>query len=1259
MSSNSDRLNSLLSSLDEEEDKQESTITIEEEEKPQVSKLDSILSSLDEDEETESTIEIEEEKPKVNKLDSILSSLDEDDKSTVDLESTQTRVDAEYAQDTRDLLKKKTFQDFVTDDNFLREADLYMQSRFGKDDGRQADESDKDFTKRFIEHYRHVNSNTLDLMSQVDWTRSASEADKNRYGALFRDMERLPDFYEEGGTGTLNALMDYGEGILTDPLTYFGFGAGAVIKTGATRAAKKLILDSMTKELAKDSSKKLVADKIAEGLTKEAAEEFAKKAALKTATEEAKKQSLKIGLKAATTSNLFKGAEKGALKKTANVLASPLALETAVATGEGAYSAVAGAELNEVAGLRDEGASAEEIILTGGLTGALTLGFGGALGIPAAGKLGRSAALKNINMEDTVREGYKKKLRHKAQKGKVDEEQLDMFDPINEESIVDIVGKKENAIADDLADGRRILETLDPSTEITSATLNLDMKRRVSKIVLETFQDLTKSSDQAAKDFVEEVTVNGDKAMVVTKKLLDRLGKLEGVDVDDFDAAIARAGLTREQFSKIVMTTSSDAGKLLQTDSPLGKFLKEYKEFNPDFKKEFEKKFGKEDATASAFSKAHNFMQRLDRERRALMVTQLSTTVRNVATGGMRVTFDMGSNLAESLMYNLGRGVSSALKLEFSASGIQKGVGDIVRDTFGTLTGLNVVGNPFGRDAFATSEIVSQLLKYNPRLAAQMDRSLQEVGADQSLSSVTRFLNKANMAQDILFRKAIFTATIDKQLRRMGTNALEVAVSGKALPKDMLKNAIEESLYFTFARMPKQGGGKFGDNIGEKFVKFNEALGPLPGLIGVPLGTGQFPYTRFMANAMQMQLDYSPVGGAIGVMNLTRGAWNVLKKDKTYKDLGYNQLGKAREELSKGMVGMAAFLAAYKYRKENQDSNWYEMKSDDERTVDIRPFFPLAPYLIVGDLLVKYQEDKLKNGVGADFIEGFTGAMFRNGASAYVIDNMFLGLGGADEFNTLEAERISEKVSGYLGELVGGALTPARVLKDIEASFNKEAAIIRDSRQIEGIGAGERSLKTFQNSLQRNLPFISKNLPEKQFATRSGPVYEQSAIGKQLTGRRFTPKKNTVERELVRFGMEEFEILPTTGDKVADSYVKKFLGKLTEENLAREINSDYYQNLSDKKKEASFSNKLKYYRKIAKSLGEGLAVKEANELGKSITPFDRAKYTKLTRRQRKLADEYYLEKYGKNVLEMQQEEPDTNHYLNAVYLGRTLAKSYL
>ena len=38
---------------------------------------------------------------------------------------------------------------------------------------------------------------------------------------------------------------------------------------------------------------------------------------------------------------------------------------------------------------------------------------------------------------------------------------------------------------------------------------------------------------------------------------------------------------------------------------------------------------------------------------------------------------------------------------------------------------------------------------------------------------------------------------------------------------------------------------------------------------------------------------------------------------------------------------------------------------------------------------------------------------------------------------------------------------------------------------------------------------------------------------------------------------------------------------------------------------------------------------------------------------RKLADEYYKEKYGKSVAEMQKEEPDTNHF----YIGKTIGNS--
>ena len=41
------------------------------------------------------------------------------------------------------------------------------------------------------------------------------------------------------------------------------------------------------------------------------------------------------------------------------------------------------------------------------------------------------------------------------------------------------------------------------------------------------------------------------------------------------------------------------------------------------------------------------------------------------------------------------------------------------------------------------------------------------------------------------------------------------------------------------------------------------------------------------------------------------------------------------EKFSRGTVGTAALYAAYKYRMENQDTEWYNVQGEDGSTVDI------------------------------------------------------------------------------------------------------------------------------------------------------------------------------------------------------------------------------------------------------------------------------------------------------------------------------------
>ena len=86
-------------------------------------------------------------------------------------------------------------------------------------------------------------------------------------------------------------------------------------------------------------------------------------------------------------------------------------------------------------------------------------------------------------------------------------------------------------------------------------------------------------------------------------------------------------------------------------------------------------------------------------------------------------------------------------------------------------------------------------------------------------------MNTLNIGQDLFFRRAVFVDTLERQLRRAGVvvdnptkigqfkNIEEFMVSGQQLPTNMLENAVDRSLSFTFARIPKDKPGAEGQFI--------------------------------------------------------------------------------------------------------------------------------------------------------------------------------------------------------------------------------------------------------------------------------------------------------------------------------------------------------------------------------------------------------------------------------------------------------------
>jgi hypothetical protein len=1122
-----------------------------------------------------------------------------------------------------------TFAELSADKDYMDMLREYQKSRFGEEGEQLKDESNEDYLKRFLSHTREFEWNSIDMGRQLDWVRNADEESRIKFGYLYSQLDRLPSFYEEGGGDVTTALRDFGKSLVTDPLNYIGFGAGKAAGFVATKAITQAL---------KQGGKKL-------------------------ALEEAAKLSAKRML----------GTKAG------KIAAGGVVVEA----GAAAVQDLKQQEVEMLSEKYGEDTPEEYDLLRTGLVGTIGVGAG-ALGLKLSGGLqgdkllrsAREARVKGyqIAKELTAREKQFAAEAAAQRSKEATNSATGIFDQANGRKTLEQLGELAEG-ADATAQiqfktelmqrvGRVVTNVVEDMANAGTLGEMVDVDTKASEVIGKIVSDSLKIAQKGKKKTAEDVAEQTRKMLLgekgVSAGALDQLGE---INAEVLESAISRAGITPKQFVDAMGVSYTEAGKYLQTASNVGKIIKAVRSIDPQLEKELTK-YTEADKMTGVFGKAHEFMKRMDRERRSLMVTQIATTVRNMASAGTRLTFDVSANLIESSLYQIGRNADAAMSGNLTSDVLKSGWRDVIRDSFGSLNRM--------RDMNATDELTSALLKHNPSLAQRMDRTLQEVGSDDSVSFITRKLNGLNVAQDMFFRRAIFTDTLDKRLRRAGIivdnptklgqykSLEEFAQSGKVIPASVLSDAVDESLAFTFSRMPKASsaakGGRAGDTVGHAFIKMNEALGPVPG----PLGTAAFPFGKFMVNALQFQFQYSPT--SVVSSAYTYGMAKYTKKlaaaSARAGDTGLSEaqqraadvaLAKAREDFSKGIVGTAALMSAIKHRSNNQDLKWYEAKSEEDgSTYDMRPFFPITPYLAVADLIVKMSEDKPIDA--KEFLEGFTGAQFRTGASSALLENFFESIRGEKKSD----EQLAEAAGEFIGEVFGGFATPLRVVRDVKAAYDTEEAYIRDARQTEGVGGLDRFTSALTNTIQKELPGASQALPKVESPTREAPLVRQSPLIGQLTGVRREAPRNPAEQELTRLGIKQWKIVPTQGDRKADALIKRFMGREVENRLSDLVQTEKYGKKTEAEKRAAVNALLNRYRKRATSLAKIEARKDDS---KPYTPFDRAQFNKLTDNQRRLVDEYYKEKYGKDVVDMQEEEPNQNHLKKAIRLGRVLSQS--
>lgn len=764
-------------------------------------------------------------------------------------------------------------------------------------------------------------------------------------------------------------------------------------------------------------------------------------------------------------------------------------------------------------------------------------------------------------------------------------------EPKTPEPKVEVTAKDptEKALEDayDIFEGRKLLDAQGQPTSVAQMEVRTDLNKRATLIA----QDIWKQMPELAPQKTEKVS--------------DAIKRtLESVDTFDdvvFERALASADVTPDEFAKMFRTSAGDAARSLQSLSVVARLQNKLKNIDPAAAAELNKMYGDRSAVTSAFTGVRDLGMRLDRELKALMVSQLSTTIRNAFSGMAVVTFGTAAETIESALYRMGKTageLATGKPVTGSFTGGLKGVyDDAVRSAF-------YLGQ---RDL--SSEVTEALLNGTPALYRKMIKTTGEAGPND-LSKVAQMANTFNVAQDAFFRKAMFTSSVEKQLSRVGINMYDVLAQGKQVPFDVLQNAVNEALSGTFSKMPTKGPMFHA-------VKFIEELGPI--------GSTVIPFPRFMANAMEWTYKHMPTGVLSGSTDIAAG---LTKMAKGEADIGTKQVTMGLENFSKGAVGTAALYAAYKYREQNQDTEWYNSKNPDGSTVDMRALFPAAPFLALADYIVKFNKGRTDEFKAKEFLEAMTGFKAPAGTYSWLGDKFAEAQANAATGEDTADNKVKTFFGEWMGEYLGRALVPVQQVSDILGAMDRNETLPRDAYQIP---AGEEGFtSSLKQQLMKRTPVLKQELPVYQPPLRETAAFNDNGPLKMLSGIALKGTPSVLEEEVIRLKVPGNKIFTSTGDKVVDADARKIMAPLVNEQFDNLKKTDFYANASQDLQKVALQNLINFAQRTAKEIATNKDEAAAYAANKQPRLYE-VQYSKLAPELKRVVAEVYQQQQGKDL----------------------------
>ncbi len=470
---------------------------------------------------------------------------------------------------------------------------------------------------------------------------------------------------------------------------------------------------------------------------------------------------------------------------------------------------------------------------------------------------------------------------------------------------------------------------------------------------------------------------------------------------------LSKYNISPEEFALEVHRKASESGRTLQQFSILAKHLRRAFEEEKEALEVFDDVVKRADEDLMGFERyadlAIRTFQNLENKRRAFLVSQLATAMRNAWSQVGRLTV---SAFDEAL--------SGVIE-----GGIKR---DPERMKLGFEKALNIAGafisrlSPRGR---ARLERILDSKNAVIEKARLISTPVHEVGLGDRMAEVA---NTFNRLQEVFFRKIAFEAKLKSLLKERGLDYR--SVKPEQIPEDLIKEAVDYALEMTFSATPKATA--FRD-----FIRFWQKT---------PLSTIN-PFPRFaFYNAPKFLFEHSPLG------------YVELLNPKVLKALAKGNPEQFAKIASKATLGNLFLLSAIHLRNsEYAGDKWYEIKVG-KKTVDMRPFAPFSVYLLLAEMIKNPD-----NVTPSDVAQAIIG-LNRIGGTGLAIADAVRNKDVVGAYNVLK--RIA-------GEYMGSFTVPLRTVKDVVAQFDEEERIIRDRREHPLIGPSLVNIPFLSRALPR------------------------------------------------------------------------------------------------------------------------------------------------------------------------------------------------